>query len=66
MPANRTLYVTLLILLFLTASFSVVFFAINQQREQQARKERLAVLPQREIVDPAFTKDGYIKPLVSV
>jgi hypothetical protein len=63
MPINRTLYATLLILLILTASFSVGFFFINRQWEQRARKELLAVLPQRQIVDPTFTKDGYIKPL---
>jgi hypothetical protein len=63
LPLSFYTIFVILPLLFLTASFSVVFFVINQQREQQARKERLAVLPQREIVDPTFTKDGYIKPL---
>jgi hypothetical protein len=57
------LYIALLVFLILTASFSVVFFFISQQREAQARKERFAALPQRQIVDPTFTNDGYIKPL---
>lgn len=63
MPPNRTLYVIAVILLIISASFFVVYYTLNQKQEEQKRNERLAVLPQRQIVDPTFTKDGYIKAL---
>jgi hypothetical protein len=48
-------------LLVTSASFSVAIFFTNRQREKLPKSS--APAPQREISDPTFTDDGYIKPM---